>query len=363
MKTNFLSRDIPLMANRSLLRCGIFIMFLLGSTLSVHAQKITLYPPIFNGGTLNPCENPPLLGQEYPTHWLLNLNETGSNTTVSIVSEPLNDYGVYSNSFEGMVNLTSFNPFNPFNPSNSFNPYQPYFHLQIVLQSDDEPSDAFFKFGFSGKRSYSVHDGKLFYNTGHVNLEPCDVIDLYYRPSNGGHYELRKNSVTLECGTIESSRFSIGLSAFVKAQNRPNDNNGVFAMFRRLSYVNMGSCAPDCSSDYDVGDLTDFRDILSTGIACPPQERETYEVQGYLTAYPNPTSEQLTVSLNPPADETLTINIVDAMGKTVQYQQESVFGQADNTFHLNTSQLPSGIYYIMIDSAYRFETQKVTIIK
>jgi len=119
-------------------------------------------------------------------------------------------------------------------------------------------------------------------------------------------------------------------------------------------------CEPDIVREFPVPPVCE----IVTVDCVPLYERfEADTPQGYIEAYPNPANHQVTLEILPVSNETITINIVDGLGRIVQHRSETVLEGNDNIFHLDVSQLTGGIYYIKIDSEYRFESQKITIIK
>jgi hypothetical protein len=67
------------------------------------------------------------------------------------------------------------------------------------------------------------------------------------------------------------------------------------------------------------------------------------------TIYPNPTSDKLFIQAKNNAAADVSIEIIDALGKTVLKQSHN-FNPTDNTRAVNVNVLPSGIYFVKITS-------------
>jgi hypothetical protein len=76
----------------------------------------------------------------------------------------------------------------------------------------------------------------------------------------------------------------------------------------------------------------------------PKQEGTTINEGSFeLSAYPNPVSDVLTVTLSGIEDVNGTLEMIDVLGKAVQCHISMV---NNSTFNIQTSTLSSGVYFI-----------------
>lgn len=77
----------------------------------------------------------------------------------------------------------------------------------------------------------------------------------------------------------------------------------------------------------------------------------------FISVYPNPTFNSITIQYNNPVKEAVKINVTDLTGKSVLYQEL----QADlgvNKYYINTTDFSGGVYLIKIQTANGSETIK-----
>jgi len=341
MKTNFLCRNVLPRGSGRLLKFGLMLVLLIGFGLSSYAQT------------------PPEPGQQQ--HLYLKLHNDDPTIQDHINVKPASDeaakpfsysYYCYANSKQATLRL--------FEGSDIVAPDDGVaFHTELTLMSD-VPA-LFIRFGVSigdFKRTYSLNNEKLYYDKGYVEVSQGGKIDIYY---DGESYQMTYDDTPLECTT---GTFSGLREAFVSTYGRLNTGGEVDFMLEPYSGTVSGECLTGCEPDIvREFPMPPVCEIVT--VDCVPlyERFEADTPQGYIEVYPNPANHQVTLEIVPVSDEAVTINIVDGLGRTVQQHSETVLEGNDNIFHLDVSQLTEGIYYIKIDSGYRFEAQKITIIK
>jgi len=243
------------------------------------------------------------------------------------------------------------------------------FHTQLTLMSD--VSSLFIRFGISldgNDRIYSLNNSKLFYNQGHIEVSEGGTIDIYYDGNN--LYQMRYDNIIVECAEIEQP-FSGIPKAFVSSYGRPNIGSEVYFMLDSYpdndDNIVLEECPSACAESPDrTSNISELQVPPTCNSTSPPNclaRLETDIHQAYFEVYPNPANHQITLEVVPLSDEVITINIVDGLGRIVQHRSERVLQDNEHIFHFDVRQLTEGIYYIKIDSGYRFEAQKITIIK
>jgi len=361
MKTNFLYKNAPPRSGGVFLKIGLCMMLTALLGLSAYAQELQrAYLKLYH---LNTDE----VSSKY-----VEINPSDSGSDFSYI-----DYGEVDTE-TATLKLSEGDGF----------------HAQLILMND--VPNIFIRFGVSMgdfKRTYTINNGKLYYNWGHLNVFDEDTaseskeitIDMYY---NGSSYQVHYNGWQIECEVINDLS---GLrEAFVSSYGRTNSGEGeVYLSFApytgslypcRLpvfkcqgyeldndSYDNGCVVYLDCTeTDDNIGCYIDLTPIMSCSAEVSANaannKLSAQQLQDF-TVYPNPAENQLVITLTPLVDEIIKINITDAIGRLVLHQAHNGLAGDTNTINFDITNLNSGIYYVKIDSAYKFETKKVIVIK
>ncbi len=318
-------------------------MILVGFGLSSHAQT------------------PSDLGQQQ--HLYLKLHNDDPTIQDHIKAKPASDeatkpfsysYYCYANSEQATLRL--FEGSDIVAPDNGVS-----FHTELTLM-DDVPF-TFIRFGVSignFERTYSLNNSKLYHNKGHVSVSEGGKIDIYY---DGNYYQMHYDGVPVECAEVGAF---IGLrEAFVSTYGRVNRGGEVDFMLEPYSET-LEPCEVGCLHFYDPNlyqgkptpCVPQYLDI-----ACETGNKEEAVQVNDFDVYPNPVSDLLTVKFNPLKDELIRVNVVDVMGRVVLYEERDVTTNHTSIIHLDTKNLVVGMYYIKIDSAYKFETKKINVLR
>lgn len=224
-----------------------------------------------------------------------------------------------------------------------------FLHLQVVLNADDNSQNAYFRFGLGGvdaqegfsiDKFFNVRNGKVYYTFfDFIELGTgMDVIDLYY-DHDIQEYQLQHNGEPIACGELAIEGIK---QVFVTAEN--GDNTATEVLVSLSPEVDLLlPCSPECEL---VDELAEERLVEAI------QEIETY---------PNPAREYLTIELEPFVNETIRVNLIDAMGRIALRQNADIRAGHTAKIELNIQALNAGVYYLNIESDYKFETQKITI--
>ncbi len=79
---------------------------------------------------------------------------------------------------------------------------------------------------------------------------------------------------------------------------------------------------------------------------CPVLVEMTEPLASGISIFPNPFSEFLTVSFSREVSPSTNIHLFDILGNTIEIRSQ----KTDNTFHLECSNIPQGIYFLKIDN-------------
>jgi len=363
MKTNFLYKNAPPRSGGVFLKIGLCMMLTALLGLSAYAQELQrAYLKLYH---LNTDE----VSSKY-----VEINPSDSGSDFSYI-----DYGEVDTE-TATLKLSEGDGF----------------HAQLILMND--VPNIFIRFGVSMgdfKRTYTINNGKLYYNWGHIDVFQGTTIDLSY---DGVLYQVLYNNIPIECEKICNDDdddvincLSGSREAFVSSYGRvntgagevylsfePSPNEGnlsdicrlpVFRCKKAALGINLDNCKEvylDCQELENIGcyNTPDEEEDKSCGgipTGCSETKLST-QIQDF-TVHPNPAEDRLTVTLTPLIDEKMKINIINATGQVVLHRIHNGLAGNINTFDFDVTNLSAGIYYIKIDAAYKFETKKVSIIK
>jgi len=333
----------------------------------------------------NYAQTIPQPGQQQ--HLYLELHKNDPMTPDHIKIKPLSDnpndrfsYSHYANVNTETATLRLLEVSDAVAPDNGV-----AFHAQLTLM-DNVPS-LFIRFGVSignFKRTYSLNNEKLYYNWGHIDVFQGTEVDVYY---DGNLYQVHYEGIQIECeevGALSGLR-----ETFVSSYGRTNTGGEVNLSFapyqnslnpcRLPSFrcadpslgINLENCELvylDCEETGGIGCYIPFSPSVSCTdiekVECPVNTNgKLYAKSQDFTVHPNPAEDRLTITMTPLMDETIEISIIDAIGRLALHQIYDGLADHTNTFDFDITNLNSGIYYIKIGSAYKFETKKITIIK
>lgn len=94
----------------------------------------------------------------------------------------------------------------------------------------------------------------------------------------------------------------------------------------------------------------------------PPEEQVTTEQMRNLSCSPNPAKEFTTLSFSLSKAQTVSLEIVDVLGRTIARPLEKEqFPTGEHTVNIDFRTLPSGIYHCRLVTEYG-QTQTITIV-
>ena len=82
-----------------------------------------------------------------------------------------------------------------------------------------------------------------------------------------------------------------------------------------------------------------------------------------ISVYPNPAKDEATLSFNLTAASSVQIQVVDELGRTMSVVANDNLDAGAHTFTINTTELASGVYTIMIHTEGGMSTQRLSIVK
>jgi hypothetical protein len=104
--------------------------------------------------------------------------------------------------------------------------------------------------------------------------------------------------------------------------------------------------------------------ILEVGINIPVDDnRDLSAVSFSLTSHPNPFNPTTSIKLTVPQTARATLKIFDITGRAVETLHEGILSAGAHNFTFNAANLPTGIYFVNVQSGTYTATQKLLLLK
>ena len=114
---------------------------------------------------------------------------------------------------------------------------------------------------------------------------------------------------------------------------------------------------PDCVDAYVGLQNTTNCDLASDTFNPIPLDYSLYD------PYPNPFNAQTTIQITLPIKDVMIVKVYDVNGSELKTLVHSIFDSGTHTIKWDAGDLPSGIYFIRMQSRYFAGTKKVSLIK
>ena len=82
-----------------------------------------------------------------------------------------------------------------------------------------------------------------------------------------------------------------------------------------------------------------------------------------ISVYPNPAKDEATLSFSLQAQSNVQIQIVDGLGRTLNTIANETMNEGAHSVVINTSDLASGVYNVMIHTAEGTYTHRLSVVK
>ncbi len=114
---------------------------------------------------------------------------------------------------------------------------------------------------------------------------------------------------------------------------------------------------PDCVDAYVGLQNTTNCELASDTFNPIPLDYSLYD------PYPNPFNAQTTIQITLPIKDVMIVKVYDVNGSEVKTIVHSIFDSGTHTIKWNAGDLPSGIYFIRMQTRHFVDTKKVSLIK
>jgi hypothetical protein len=114
------------------------------------------------------------------------------------------------------------------------------------------------------------------------------------------------------------------------------------------------------TASFATGDTLRMRDSIVALLKTADNKPLTTSVQGRLTIYPNPTSDELTIELGEKSNPTQFIEVRNLMGTIVKKLE---MGNSSLIFSVDTSEFPVGNYTITLHEMGAVSSKRFTVIR
>ena len=136
-----------------------------------------------------------------------------------------------------------------------------------------------------------------------------------------------------------------------------NWQNNLFG--ENFAVYNNQLCAPypDCVDAYVGLQNTTNCELASDTFNPIPLDYSLYD------PYPNPFNAQTTIQITLPIKDVMIVKVYDVNGSELKTLVHSIFDSGTHTIKWNAGDLPSGIYFIRMQTRHFVDTKKVSLIK
>ena len=114
---------------------------------------------------------------------------------------------------------------------------------------------------------------------------------------------------------------------------------------------------PDCVDAYVGLQNTTNCELASDTFNPIPLDYSLYD------PYPNPFNAQTTIQITLPIKDVMIVKVYDVNGSELKTLVHSIFDSGTHTIKWNAGDLPSGIYFIRMQTRHFVDTKKVSLIK
>ncbi|NMD01558.1 MAG: T9SS type A sorting domain-containing protein, partial [Bacteroidales bacterium] len=137
---------------------------------------------------------------------------------------------------------------------------------------------------------------------------------------------------------------------------------------REAYYINVGNhnlkwtYVKDSSVD-SCEDATYIDFIALPTIEMPLNIVASESALQYIAAYPNPCTDMLYININAQKQGNYSLQLNNQLGQSMNISAKGELTAGSNYVSLNTSSLPSGIYYLQVKTEKSVQTIKITVIR
>ncbi len=214
-------------------------------------------------------------------------------------------------------------------------------------------------------QSYSYNPGKLYVHTIDTNSNDFGGIEIV----NIGTQNLDLNWRLQIVDTLIDSRFELCNSGICSLNLTHNGimptitpGNIGWIKFHMYSGVVTGTNTITylLKNGSTTIDTLVFKIIVNTGVTGIKQLSNNKE---NVLMFPNPTKNNTTITLELVQNETVSISVVDVMGREVCTESMTEIAAGNHTVNLNTENWASGVYNVNISTANGKTSRKLVVSK
>lgn len=201
--------------------------------------------------------------------------------------------------------------------------------------------------------NYSAKSGNYHMQSSHSDL--CMTIDVL-------------SSDTISFYKRVSSEDNWDFLKFFIDNNLMGEWSGKVPWSREAYYINVGNhnlkwtYVKDSSVD-SCEDATYIDFIALPTIEMPLNIVASKSALQYIAAYPNPCTDMLYININAQKQGNYSLQLNNQLGQSMNISAKGELTAGSNYVSLNTSSLPSGIYYLQVKTEKSVQTIKITVIR
>ena len=190
------------------------------------------------------------------------------------------------------------------------------------------------------------------------NLEHLKYLILHHNQISGSIPPEIGNLATLQILKLDNNELSGYIpESICDLTLQFHGSNNLFG--EDFAIYNNQLCAPypDCVDAYVGIQNTSNCDLASDTFNPIPLDYSLYD------PYPNPFNAQTTIQITLPIKDVMIVKVYDVNGSELKTLVHSIFDSGTHTIKWNAGDLPSGIYFIRMQTRHFAGTKKVILIK
>lgn len=240
-------------------------------------------------------------------------------------------------------------------------------------------------FGITGNSALTNLTGldNLRYIGGHLVIEfngaLTSLTGLNNLTSIGSLFQLYGNDALTSLTGLEGLTFIGGSlhiyhnNALLNLSGPDNVDGSSIAALYIMNNSSLSSCAAQCICDFFANPQHGDYEIVQNSPGCNSPEEveaacgvgfsENHPRQDELTIFPNPVSDQTSITFILEHTDNVKLEIVNMMGQIVAAIIDESLSHGEHQVNWNAEKLPSGIYFFRLTTVSQSSTEKMVVVR
>lgn len=192
-------------------------------------------------------------------------------------------------------------------------------------------------------------------NTDMGNVYVGKMVSKTFVVSNAGPAALNVTGVNFS--GANASEFTVAGAAFPMSVPA-NDTAHIHVEFKPTAVGLRSATMTISNNDFDEASYN----VAVQGVGQNTLDVASLPNGSFMKLFPNPTKDQVTISVTLKAADNITVAIVDLNGREVVATHSKAYGAGEQKIQLSTEMLPSGNYFVQIAAGNAVMRTKLTVI-